>query len=360
MKKYIPFIILILIGCSNDKNLNSTQPQIQDITESVYASLKVQPRSSYYAQSAITGIIEKVYITEGARVAKGDILFKVKAPTAQNRLDDAQISLQQSKANYMGQNSLLKNILIEIDMAQQRLQLDSIQYVKLNNLWNKNIGSKNDVDNALLKYKTARNNMSLLRKKYKQTQFDLENTYEKALNKLDNERKNLSDFTIQSLMEGVVYEVNKEAGEWVSAQDRLAEIGSSDNFLIEMEIDELDIAMVHIGDTAIVSLDAFPDEIFMAVVTNIFPKKDMQNLTYKIQSDFVDKPKRLLYGLSGEANIIIDKRKRALTIPTEYLKSDNTILTKEGEINIKTGMKNMKFVEILSGIDTSTILIKPE
>lgn len=359
MKKIIFYLLILLASCKNT-NKNSISPKFQDITESVYASVKVHPYNSYFVQSLANGIIEEIYIEEGCSVKKGDVLFKIKADLAKNRLDEAQLFYQETKENFLGANNLLKNIEIEIQTAKQRLELDSLQFFKLERLWNQSIGSKNEVDNAKLKYETAQNNLTLLEKKYKQTRNDLELAYEKAINRVDMEQNNLNDFTIQSLLDGVVYEVNKEVGEIVSLQDRIAEIGSADSFKIEMDIDEVDIALVSIGDTAIIALDAYPTKVFKAIITNILPKKDIQNLTYRLHSLFIEKPERLLYGLSGEANIIVDKRNNALTIPTEFLKSTNTVLTKDGEITIETGMKNMQFVEVLSGIDTSTVLIKPE
>lgn len=351
--------VVLLSGCG-EKSSETVKPAMRNITESVYASVKIVPDVSYYAQSVVSGIVEEVHVKEGSSVAKGDIIFTVKAQAALNRLTDARLTLEQSKANYKGQNSLLQNLKIEIDNARQRYSLDSLQYKKLSDLWKKNIGTKNDVDNAQLRYETSRNNLALLKKKYIQTETELENSYEKALNRLRNEEINLNDFAVESLIDGVVYEISKEPGEWVSTQDRMAEIGSKNQFRIEMEVDEMDIADVGVGDTAYVILDAYPHQVFSAQITHILPKKDIQNLTYKVEGIFMESPEKLLYGLSGEANIVVNKRDNALTIPTEYLKSERTVLTRKGEVPVVTGVKNMEFVEILSGIDSSTQLIKPE
>jgi len=67
----------------------------------------------------------------------------------------------------------------------------------------------------------------------------------------------------------------------------------------------------------------------------------------------------LFNGLAGEANIIVSKRKNALTIPSGYLIDKNKVLTTDGEKEIEIGLKNLKFVEVLSGIDVNTIILKP-
>lgn len=351
--------ILVISGCAQN-NSDGIKPEKQDITESVYASLKVVPELSYFAQSTVTGIVDKVHVAEGSKVYEGDVIFTVKSNTALNRMTDAQLALQQSKANYSGAHNLLQNIQIEIENARQRLKLDSLQFVKLEQLWKKNIGSKNDVDIAELQYETSRTNLELLKKKYRQTARELKNTYEKALNKWRTEQINLNDFTVTALINGIVYEMNKEPGEIVSPQDKMAEIGSENQFKINMEVDELDIPSINVGDTAIIVLDAYPGQTFLTRVTQIFPKKDEQNLTYKVEGQFINPPEKLLYGLAGEANIIVDKRRHVLTIPVDYLKSPNTVVTREGDVQVTTGLKNLEFVEIIAGIDATTILIKPQ
>jgi len=56
---------------------------------------------------------------------------------------------------------------------------------------------------------------------------------------------------------------------------------------------------------------------------------------------------------------MVDQRKRTMVIPSNYLLPDNKVLSSEGEISVTIGIKNLEFVEVLSGIDTTTILLLP-
>jgi multidrug efflux pump subunit AcrA (membrane-fusion protein) len=360
MKKSILFLgLAILFACTSESEETQTTPKIQTITESVYASVRVLPQKSYYVQSAASGIIDTLAIQEGDVIKQGDLICKIRAESAETRLTEARISLEKSRDDFLGENSLLKNLKLELETAHQQLEWDSIQYKRLSRLWDQKIGSENTLEQSKLKFESSQNRLLALKKQYEQTQNDLKNSYEMAHNRLQGEKSMLSDFTVRSLMDGRVYEVNKEVGEIISQQERLAEIGSQDSFKIEMDVDEVDVALIELSDTAIVVLDAYPEEIFKATVVSILPKKDVQNLTYTIRAQFVEAPK-LLYGLSGEANIIVGQRAKALTLPPEYLFTENSVMTPDGEVPIKVGMKNMQFVEVLSGIDSSTIVIKAE
>lgn len=359
MKKIFVITWITIISCNSSGDDDRVKPVYRDVTESIYASLTVIPTDVYYAQSTATGIIESVYVEIGDHVKKGDVLCKIKASNSKSRMYDATISLESAKEDYTGQNNLLKNIEAEIATGTEQLKYDSLNHVRLKNLWGQNIGAKVDLETAELKYQVSANHVTLLKKKYQQTSKDLNIAYKRSLNKLDGERTQLEDYTVHAMLGGKVYGLFKEVGELITPQERFAEIGNVDSFKIEMDVDEVDITSVNLGDTAIISLDAYPNEVFTAVVSKILPKKDEQNLTYTLEGLFIKGPDKLLYGLSGEANIIVNRRSRVLTIPASCLNSDNEVETENGVQKVVTGMRNLDYVEIVSGIDTTTMLIKP-
>jgi multidrug efflux pump subunit AcrA (membrane-fusion protein) len=340
--------------------IEQVKPIQRDVTESIYASIKIIPFETYYPQTSISGVIESINVKIGNQVKKGDVLFTIRAPNIQTRINEANIALDLAKANYTGRNNLLKSIKIEITNAENKKHLDSVNLYRLQNLWAKKIGAKADLDKAQLVYESSINSLDLLYQKYEQTKHDLASAYDRSQNRVKSEKINKSDYTIRALSDGKIYDVYKDIGEVITPQERFAEIGSNDFYKIEMDIDEVDITQVNISDTAVISLDAYPQKVFSSIVTKILPKKDETNLTYTLEGEFIEAPDRLLYGLSGEANIIIGKRQNVLTIPTAYLNSDQTVLTTEGPRSVKVGIKNLEFVEIISGIDSSTVILKPE
>ncbi|MEX2379607.1 MAG: efflux RND transporter periplasmic adaptor subunit, partial [Vicingaceae bacterium] len=179
-------------------------------------------------------------------------------------------------------------------------------------------------------------------------------------NRLNQNEKTLNEYNIQAKAKGKVYQLFKEAGELINPQEPFGEIGSNGHYKITMDIDEVDITKLELGDTAIIRLDAYPEREFTARIQKIYPKKDPTTLTFKVEGQFVNPPPKLYNGLAGEANVIVGRHQNVITIPTEYLKSPNTVLTENGEQAIEIGLNNLEFVEVISGIDTSTALIKPE
>jgi len=103
-----------------------------------------------------------------------------------------------------------------------------------------------------------------------------------------------------------------------------------------------------------------PTVIFSAKVNKIYPKMDPRSQTFKVEADFITGPETIYPGITGEANIIIAQKAKTLSIPYEYLTDGNKVLTPRGLIEVKTGLKNFERIEILSGIDENTEILKPE
>ncbi|CAG0907126.1 unnamed protein product [Cyprideis torosa] len=277
----------------------------------------------------------------------------------QNRIKDAEINLKELESEYRGNSSLLSSIELEIKTAKDQMNLNRTNYQRYQRLWSQGIGKRVDLEQAELAYKTSQNQVRNLEKKLEQTRNDLRNRYDMARNRLSTEKEQLRDFEIRSEIDGVIYALNKEEGEYITAQDRFAEIGGTGDYVIQMNIDEEDISKINLGDTVVLDLDAYPNEVYTARIQKIFPKKDEVTQTFLTEGSFVQAPSKLYNGLSGEANIIVSKREKALTIPSDYLMSGNMVQTEDGSKKVKIGVRNIEFVEIMSGIDSSTLILKP-
>jgi len=361
IKILFAIFLLCFFSCQNQHIDDQIQPRSADITETVYASVKIIPAFSYFSQPVRSGIIKKIFIREGDEVQKGQKILQISIPAnTENQWSTAKLNLQEAEANFRGPNNLLRNLRSEIQSVNQQLLLDSITLQRLESLWAKNIGRKNDYDIAKLTYTKTKNQLAILQQREVQTRINLENNYKKAQNLVKTESSQLADYTIYSEINGIVFSLNKEVGDFINNQERFAEIGSSDNYIIQMDIDEVDITKIAIKDSVIIMLEAYPGKTFIARVTKIYPKKEASTQTFRVESVFDFPPPKLFNGLSGEANILVDRRVNATVIPSDYLLPDNKVLTPDGEVSVKTGLKNLEFVEIIEGIDTNTTLIKSD
>ena len=360
MIKKIPLLILILLfqNCANKQE--TIQPLKQDLTESVYSSVTIQPDSLYKVYSIVAGILEKNSVEEGDMVVKNQPILQIINNTPKINTQNAKLSLDLARDNYKGSAAILSSIEDEILAAELQFQNDSTNYFRQKNLWEQNIGSKAEFDSRKLKYQLSSNSLKLSKSKYSRTKNELRTALKQAENNYRTSLINTKDFTITSKINGKVYSLEKEPGEIVSNIEPLASIGSASKFVIELLVDEEDIVKISLNQEVIITLDAYKGSVFNGKVSKIFPKKDERNQTFVVEALFEESPKTLYPGLSGEANIIIATRKNVLTIPKDYLIDGNNVKTDDGLFTVETGLQNLEYIEIVSGISEDTNIHKPE
>lgn len=354
----IPVFAFLIYSC--DRQRESILPERTALTESVYASIMVQPDSLYQAYAAVGGILDENFIEEGDLVKKGDVLVQISNNTPKLNTENAALALQLAQKNYSGDNAILRDLEEEIRAAELIFTNDSINYFRQKRLWELNIGSKLEFDNRELAYALSRNKLQLLKSRYDRTKNELQTKVQQAYNNLKTSKIATQEFTVSSKINGKVYALFKEPGEIVNTIEPLASIGSASNFIIEMLIDEVDIVKLSVGQRAIVTLDAYGKEVFSAKVSKIYPRKDERSQTFRVEAVFEEPPKTLYPGLAGEGNIIISEKENTLTIPKEYLVNGDQVITADGPIAVTIGLQSLDRVEILNGIHEQTRLLKPE
>ena len=351
------FFLPITIGCK--KETEKVKVTITSLTESVYASVTIQPEDKYFAFSVVGGIVNKVMVEEGDDVIKGQAILQIENDNPQLNAENARLAYELAKENYNGTRAQLREIQSLINSARLKLSSDSLNYARQKNLWNNKIGSKHDLEQRKLSYEIARNELASLKSRYAQTELQLQTQQKQAANTYRSSLNTTRDFTVRSEINGKVYDVLKNPGEIVLQQEPLAILGKRDVFILEMLVDEVDIARIRLGQTALVRLDAYDKRIFEAKVSKIYPNMDVRSQTFKVEAIFKERPDVLYPGLTGEANIITAVKENVITIPYDYLIDGKRVKTKDGEVEVKTGLMNFERVEIISGLDTGQFIYKP-
>lgn len=353
------FLLFVLLSSCNNE-ATGIRPNLTTITEAVYGTTTVVPKEAYTVFSPLNGIIDQSDLQEGGLVKKGDELFRISNQRAKLEKKKARQNYVRARENYRGEEAILQEMDERINSAAMSLINDSINYARQSRLWRQNIGSRQALEATELKFNTSRNQVNELRNAYDRTSRELADQLALAGTALEISGQFYDEHSISAEMSGTIYEVLKQVGESVTTQTPVARIGSSDDFIIELLIDEVDIARVQVGQSVAVVLDAYREQSYEAKITRIFPHKDDRSQTFTVEAVFTKSPERLYDGLSGEANIIISRRENIMTLPTELISPDNNVLTEDGERRVVTGISDLRYTEIISGIDTNTIIYQAE
>ena len=112
-------IICFLFFCMYcSKEEVKTTPKKRNITESVYASVTIQPDNLYQVYAAVAGVLENNLVAENDLVVKGTSIAQIINNTPVLNTKNAKLSLAQSKENYNGSTTVLNSINDEIIAAK--------------------------------------------------------------------------------------------------------------------------------------------------------------------------------------------------------------------------------------------------
>jgi HlyD family secretion protein len=351
-------LFVVLGSCTNQTT--GIRPTLISITEAVYGTATVVPKEAYTVFSSVNGIIDQSGLQEGGLVSQGDQLFRISNQGAALEKKRARQNYTHARESYRGDAAVLKEMDEQLRSAKLRLVNDSLNNARQTRLWQQQIGSKQAFEAMELKYNTSRNQVKELQEAYVRTRRELANQLALASTALEISGQQYGEYITRAEMDGTVYEILKQPGESVTTQTPVARIGSTADFILELLIDEVDIARVREGQQVVVVLDAYRDEPYEAEISRILPHKDDRSQAFTVEAVFTRSPERLYDGLSGEANVIISRRENALTLPTEFIGPDNSVLTADGKQRVVTGISDLRHTEIISGIDTTTIVYQPQ
>lgn len=360
MLRYIGllWIVLLFISCKSEQE--QTKPTLTAVTESVYASGNIKSDGQYMVYASVSGILKQVLVTEGQLVKKGQPLFIVENKMPELNVENARLALDLAKENYQGGAARLKELELQISLAKEKMALDSLQFARQSNLWAQKIGTEQELDIKKVNFESSRNNFLALLQQYQQVSLNLKNEWQRAQNNYQISLQTKGDFTVRSEIDGRIYLLNKQKGELISPQEYLALLGSATKYVIELQVDEYDIVRVKEGQPVKVAMDSYKGQVFDAHVSRILPVMNEKGRTFTVEAIFDRQPEVLYPNLTVEASIVIRVKENALTIPRAYLLETNEVIMQDNvRRKVATGLADLQKIEIISGLDTSDIILKP-
>jgi HlyD family secretion protein len=303
-------VIALAAAKRGDKAVDVRLEKVQrrDLVAYVTASGQVEPHTKVDVASDVSGRIVRLAVKEGDMVTKGQFLLQIDPATyqadaqrAEAGVASARADLARAKANLEQSQSALRR---SSDIVKENPQLISAEQLE-------QLRTTVDVNTAL--YQAA------------------EHTVDQNLAALKNAQSSLAKTTIQAPMSGRVTRLNVQQGETAVPgtfnKDAALLLTISDMEVLEtkVKVDETDVARLHVGDTAQVLIDAFPDTTFRGKVTEIAHSSVIAGTTstgssdqavdYEVRVQLLDPPHDTRPDFSATAKIVWDTRKSVLSIP---------------------------------------------
>lgn len=354
----IQIVLLVMLMQSCKSKQEKILPLQESITESVYASGIVKSTNQYNVFSTVNGLIAEILVKEGDEVKKGEAIIRLVNTNAQLNTENATLA-----ANYNAVNSnaeKLNELQININYAKEKMDADKLLQARQQNLWNESIGTKNELEQRRLSYKSSVAAYEAAQLRYTQLKKQINFQSSQSRHNLEIAATIKNDYNIKSNVDGRVYKIIMKQGEMVNTLTPVAVIGNAGVFMIELQVDEYDINRIKLKQNILLSMDSYKGQIFEAVVSKIDPIMNEKSKSFTIEAVFVKQPATLYPNLTCEANIIIQQKANAVTIPRSYLLNGDSVIVEKGKKRkVIIGLKDYQKVEILSGITTNEFIYKP-
>ena len=353
-------MILIFFSAGCGKKPEQTKPLVTEITESVYASARIRAKDQYTVFPLQGGTLKEILVQAGDSVSENQPLFRLDDLAQGLSSENARLALELSEENAQSNSAKFRELEAALILAKEKMALEGDLLARQKALWAQGVGTRSELDQRQLALENARSSVLSAQSRLDQLKAQLKNDLARARNSFKISKKQNQDFLIRSVLKGRVFDVLKKEGELVGPQTALAVVGDPSMFIIEMEVDQADIIRIVEGQKVSLVLDSYKGQVFEASVSKIYPIMDEKSRTFKIEARFINAPPTLFPNLTAEANILVSSKKNALTIPVSYLVDGKFVWVSEDEKReVSIGLEDDQKVEVLKGLDASTIIFKP-
>ncbi len=308
----VALVLVAILGGSREEiiTVQTEKAANRTITQSVTATGTLDPEFKVVITPEVTGEIVNLPVKEGQIVKKGELLVKIKSDAYRAQVEQSEAGLKNAKAS----------------LSMNKAQLDKItsDYNRSKELHAKKLASDADLEAAKSAYLTAEAQLSSAQAQVAQMEAAL---------KVQTDQ--LSKTTIYSPMDGVISQLNVQLGDRVlgsfySQGTNMMTVSDLKSMLAVVDVDENDVVLNTVGDTARIKIDAFGDKVFRGTVYQIGNSaittgagSQEQVVNFEVKLKFLDFDPGFRPGMSCNAKIETKTLGNVISVPIQCVTARN-------------------------------------
>jgi HlyD family secretion protein len=276
----VVLIVLSKVGAFGKEEgtkVTAEKAQKRNITEVVNASGKVYPEVEVKVSPDISGEITELTVQEGDTVKRGQILARIYADAYNIQRSQAASGVAQSQAQVGVQQAQVNNSQAALGALQAQQEQAERTYNMQKQLYNDKVISAAEFNVSDANYKTAKANYNAAVQSINGVKASVQSARANVQNaqaSLQRANTDLGRTAIVAPMDGVISLLNVKKGEKVAGNSfnvgtEMLRIADMDKIEIRVDVGENDVPKVKLGDSAIVSVDAYSERKFKGLVTQI-------------------------------------------------------------------------------------------
>jgi HlyD family secretion protein len=372
-------LLIVLMGSLRGKDRNlprvtTAKVEKTDLVARVTANGKIQARRKVDMSALVMGQIVNLAVKEGDKVQKGQLLLQI---------DKAQLAAQAA-----GREATLGAMRNDLDAAKSTAAQAKLDYDRAKQNYDAHILPEADLQKAKSGLDTANSTLAATEQRMRSTSADLAAS-----------RDSLSKTTVTAPLAGIVTALPIKEGEVTvigtmnNAGTQLLTISDMGEVEAVMMVDETSVPQVKLGQTASLTIDAYPGQTFKGIVTEVgsspIPKNDpdllslvanSEAINFKVKLRLETPPDTIRPGFSVTAEIVTGRKDGIAAIPIQALvvrdvpKKDKKAVSrssrpeteegvyavKNGKLEfkkVKTGLAGELMIEVLQGPTTGEEIV---
>ena len=287
-----------------------------------------------YLSFGVAGTVTEVSVDKGHSIEKGQILARLDAPSLELNVEMAELQVEIAAKQVKAARAQYEIALINLEDAGAVPGFGESTEVL-----------EQRVEMARASWETAKLNLEMA-----------------ELN-LESAELNLDKALLVAPFDGIVADVNVVEGREITAttlaSSTIALVGTT-GLQMRGFIDELDIAVVELGQNVTILVDALPDAEVQGMVAFVSPVGTVRLgvVSYETTITLHDPPQQLRDGMSATADIIIERRDDVLVIPNRAIRgtqeAPTVVVDLEGQYEeraVVLGLSDGINTEVVSGLE---------
>ena len=186
---------------------------------------------------------------------------------------------------------------------------------------------------------------------------------------MNNMQEAMNNYTVTSPISGTIIEKNAKAGDALATGADLCTIYDLSYLVMVINVDELQVSSLSVGQSVQVTADAVPDKTYIGTVTRVSMKGNSNGgtTTYPVTVR-IDETDGLRPGMNANAEIVVAEAKNALAVPNAAVvrggyvlvtqdspsaaNADPSMIAPDGYVYVpvKTGVSDDNYTQIISGV----------
>lgn len=351
-------------GGTMDASVQAYRVTKKDMMRKIAFSGETVPNAQIDLAPKYAGKIVEVNVKLGDTVETGQVLLVQDTMDSDLTINQDQAAYQQAEADSRAAEASFSSSLQKAQVDYQVAEMNYNRYIVLKN---EGAVSQKDLDTvyqALIAAKSTLDNLQT------QNVGDVPATIAskqaaqaKAAYAVDSMVKQRDDLIIRAPRAGVVSYRNAEVGAMVTANTKVLTITDNSGIYVDCPLSESDVAAVKAGMPVAVSIESLANT-YQGTITYVSPAMDTTTKTYVIRITLDNPDGTLRGGMFAQSSVNVLQRKNTLYVPKDALLelngvsklyiigSDNKVQIKQ----VKTGLRNDEYVEILDGINDGDLI----